>query len=70
MIFPINESDLAPWFLSSELFIHPGAIGLSLLHSFGYGLTVITHDNKMLHNPEYAIFEPELTGRNFHKSDI
>jgi glycosyltransferase involved in cell wall biosynthesis len=65
-----NETDLAPWFLSSQLFVHPAAVGLSLLHAFGYGLPVVTHGNKSLHNPEYAAFENERTGMNFIENDI
>lgn len=65
-----NETDLAPWFLSSELFIHPAAVGLSLLHAFGYGLPVVTHGNKFIHNPEYAAFENNYTGLNFIENDI
>ena len=65
-----NEDELAPWFLSSELLIHPASIGLTLMHSYGYGLPVVTHGKAELHNPEYAAFEPELTGRNFIIGDI
>ena len=65
-----NEEELAPWFLSSEIFVHPAAIGLSIIHSFGYGLPVVTHGNSKLHGPEYAAFEPEFTGRNFREGDI
>ena len=65
-----NETELAPWFLSSDIFVHPAAIGLSLLHSFGYGLPVVTNSNAHLHNPEYAAFEEGLTGRNFIENDI
>lgn len=64
-----SETDLSPWFLSSELFIHPAAIGLSILHSFGYGLPVVTNGNKHLHNPEYAAFENGLTGANYIEND-
>lgn len=64
------ENELAPWFLCSEVLIHPAAIGLTLMHSFGYGLPVITHGIANLHNPEYAAFEPEKTGRNFKIGDI
>lgn len=60
-----EENELAPWFLSSKVFIHPAAIGLSLLHSFGYGLPVVTHGKAEFHGPEYAAFEPNITGRNF-----
>jgi glycosyltransferase involved in cell wall biosynthesis len=65
-----EEKEIAPWFLSSEILIHPAAIGLTLLHSFGYGLPVITHGKGELHNPEYAAFEPELTGRNFQIGNV
>lgn len=65
-----QENELAPWFLLSEILIHPGAIGLTLLHSFGYGLPVVVHGETKLHGPEYAAFEPERTGRNFHIGDI
>lgn len=64
------EEELAPWFLSSEIFVHPAAIGLSILHAFGYGLPVVTHGNSAHHNPEYAAFEPEFTGRNFGENDV
>ncbi len=64
------ESELTPWFLSSELFIHPAAVGLSLLHAFGYGLPLITNGNKHLHNPEYAAFEDGLTGFNYIENNV
>lgn len=64
-----DENDLAPWFLSSQLFVHPAAIGLSLLHAFGYGLPVITHGNRSLQNPEYAAFEHGKTGMNYIEND-
>jgi glycosyltransferase involved in cell wall biosynthesis len=49
-----EEHDLAPWFLSAELLIHPAAIGLSLLHAYGYGLPVVTHSNSATHMPEFS----------------
>lgn len=65
-----NEEYLAPWFLSSEILVHPAAIGLGLLHAFGYGLPAVVHGSSNLHGPEFAAFEPELTGLNFRKDDI
>jgi glycosyltransferase involved in cell wall biosynthesis len=65
-----NENELAPWFLSSKILIHPAAIGLSILHAFGYGLPVITHGNWTHHGPEYAAFKLGLTGRNFVEDDV
>jgi len=64
-----EEEKLAPYFLSSLLFIHPAAIGLSILHAFGYGIPVIVHDQINLHGPEYAAFQNDLTGKNFKFND-
>lgn len=65
-----GEKGLTPWFLSSELFIHPAAVGLSLLYAFGYGLPLITNGNRYLHNPEYAAFEDGLTGMNYIENNV
>ncbi len=56
-----DEQELAPWFLSSELFVYPANIGLSLLHAFGYGLPVITSSRIEAQNPEIVALEE---GRN------
>ena len=65
-----DEEKLAPYFLSSQLFIHPAAIGLSMMHAFGYGLPVIIHGQAHLHGPEYGAFTDGLTGKNFIYGDI
>jgi len=64
-----EESELAPWFLSARLLVHPAAIGLTLLHAFGYGLPVVTHSVAERHGPEFGAFEEELTGRTFREGD-
>lgn len=64
-----GEDELAPWFLSSRLMVHPGAIGLSLLHAFGYGLPVVTHNDASLHMPEFAAFAHEKNGLMFQRGD-
>jgi glycosyltransferase involved in cell wall biosynthesis len=64
-----DEHELAPWFLSAHLLVHPGAIGLTLLHAFGYGLPVVTHGSAERHGPEFGAFEENLTGRTFHEND-
>ena len=64
-----DELQLAPWFLSAQVFVHPAAIGLSLLHAFGYGLPVVTHGTPEHHGPEFGAFEEGLTGRTFDESD-
>lgn len=64
-----DERELAPWFLSSQLFVHPGAIGLSMLHAFGYGLPVVTHGTAARHGPEFGAFEENRAGRTFREDD-
>ena len=64
-----DERELAPWFLSADLFVHPGAIGLSLLHAFGYGVPVVTHGSADRHGPEFGAFEDNLAGRTFREDD-
>lgn len=53
-----EEASLAPWFLAADAFVYPTAIGLSLLHAFGYGLPVVTDDASAGHNPEIIAFDP------------
>jgi glycosyltransferase involved in cell wall biosynthesis len=64
-----NEFELAPWFLSSLLFVYPGSIGLSLLHAFAYHLPVITHDLDRLHGPEFAALKNDVNGLVFKHGD-
>jgi glycosyltransferase involved in cell wall biosynthesis len=64
-----NEADLAPWFLSAQVLVHPGAIGLSLLHAFGYGLPVVTNSHASGHGPEFGAFEEGRSGRTFRQDD-
>jgi glycosyltransferase involved in cell wall biosynthesis len=57
-----EEAELAPWFLTASALVYPGSIGLSLLHAFGYGLPVITHDRLRQQNPEIAALIPGVNG--------
>jgi glycosyltransferase involved in cell wall biosynthesis len=64
-----EEERLAPWFLCAQCFVYPGSIGLSLIQALGYGLPVITHDNRREHNPEIAALEEGVTGLMFPRGD-
>ena len=64
-----GQDKLAPWFLSSDLFVYPGRIGLSLIHAFAYGLPVILNDNHSNHGPEYVVFRPGENGICFREND-
>ncbi len=65
-----NEEDLAPWFITARFLLHPHSIGLSLLHAFGYGLPVITHDNKKIQGPEYYLFKNGVTGLSYNYNNF
>lgn len=64
-----DENGLAPWFMTASCFVYPGAIGLSLIHAFGYGLPVITHDNRRQHNPEISALRHGENGLTFRRGD-
>lgn len=59
------EEDLSPWFLTAHFLVHPGAIGLSLLHAFAYCLPVVTHSNARHHGPEFSAFRSGETGLTY-----
>ncbi len=64
-----DEQDLAPWFLSADVFCYPANIGLSLLHAFGYGLPVVTSRNTEKHNPEIEALEDGVNGLLYEDGD-
>jgi glycosyltransferase involved in cell wall biosynthesis len=65
-----DEESLAPWFLSACCLVYPGAIGLTLLHAFAYGLPVVTHSSRLLHNPEIAALIDNENGLLFARGDV
>jgi len=64
-----DESELAPWFLSAIALLHPAAIGLSLLHAYGYGLPVLTHNNLDRQMPEIAALTENNAALCFREND-
>ena len=65
-----NEEELAPWFLSADVFCYPENIGLSILHSFWYGLPLVTSAQRECHNPEIVAFESGSNGLAYEHGDI
>jgi glycosyltransferase involved in cell wall biosynthesis len=65
-----DEARLAPWFMSADCVVHAGCIGLSLLHAFGYGVPVITHDNSHDHAPEIAAMRHGGNGLLYREGDV
>ena len=58
-----------PWFMVSTCFVYPGAVGLSLLEAFCYGLPVITHKNLANQMPEIAALEHGVNGLMFEEGN-
>jgi glycosyltransferase involved in cell wall biosynthesis len=65
-----GEPELAPWFLSSDVFCYPANIGLSLLHAFGYGLPAVTSAQIESQNPEIEALRPEENGLLYAHGDV
>lgn len=65
-----DESRLAPLMLASDIFVYPGAIGLSIFHAFGYGLPVVTHNDEVDQMPEFASLRPGVNGEVFEPNDV
>jgi len=49
-----DEYKLCELYKSSDLFVYPGKVGLSLIHAFSHGLPAVLHDNAEEQMPEYA----------------
>lgn len=64
-----EEPRVAPWMLSATVLCYPTNIGLSLLHAFGYGLPVITSDDRRSHNPEIEALVPGINGIEYRAGD-
>jgi glycosyltransferase involved in cell wall biosynthesis len=56
------EDAIAPWALSAALLVHPGAIGLTVFHAFGFGLPIVTSDDRLAHGPEIDAITPGVNG--------
>jgi len=72
-LFPgaiFDESELAPWMLCASAFAYPVAIGLSILHAFGYGVPVVTSDDFASHNPEIEALRPGANGLLYRENDV
>lgn len=64
-----GEQEIAPYFLSAQIFCYPRNIGLSLLHAFGYGIPLVTTDSRESQNPEIDAFEPGINGLTYRDQD-
>ena len=65
-----DEPTLARLFLSANVTVSPGNVGLTCMHSLGYGVPVITHDNAAEQGPEWEAITPGVTGALFSQNGV
>lgn len=64
----IQENKIAPYFKLAEISVMPGKTGLSVNHSFAYGVPYITTDSD-IHAPEIILLKEGVNGECFVKDD-
>lgn len=64
-----SEDQLAPYFVSADVFCYPANIGLSLIHALGYGLPIVTSSKVEAQNPEIEAFRPGVNGLHYDDGD-
>lgn len=61
-----HEEYLARWFLVSKIFVVPSCIGLSIYHSFAYGIPVITDNDIKKQSSEFEILKENYNGLTYN----
>ena len=57
--------DIYKFLLAADLLVIPGAVGLSIVHAFSYGIPIITSDNIKIHGPEIDLLNIGQNGDVF-----
>ena len=65
-----EEKDLGPMIAAADVFVCPGAVGLSCMHSLAYGTPVITHDDWAEQLPEAEAIVPGKTGALYRRGSV
>jgi glycosyltransferase involved in cell wall biosynthesis len=65
-----DEPRLAALFACACVLVSPGEVGLTCMHSLGYGVPVITHGDPSRQMPEWEAIVPGLTGDLFEPDDV
>ena len=65
-----EESRLARWFLSADIFTIPTCIGLSAHHAFSYGVPIVTDDSLIDQASEFEVIAHGLNGLTYRAGDI
>ena len=65
-----DENKLSELIMAANVTVAPGQIGLTAIHSLGYGTPVITHDDPNDQGPEWEAIAPGETGEVFKPGDV
>jgi glycosyltransferase involved in cell wall biosynthesis len=65
-----DEATLARYFASANVTVSPGNVGLTCMHSMGYGVPVITHGDAEQQMPEFEAIVPGITGALVRKDCV
>jgi glycosyltransferase involved in cell wall biosynthesis len=64
-----DEALLSRFFMTSDLLVMPGRIGLSAMHSLAFGTPVVVHDNPNDQGPEWESIIPGYNGAHYSHGD-
>ena len=65
-----DESRLGPMIMACHVTVSPGKTGLTAVHSIGYGVPVVSHDDPDDQGPEWEAILPGRTGSLFRRGDV
>jgi glycosyltransferase involved in cell wall biosynthesis len=65
-----DEDRLAEYFACAAVTVSPGDVGLTCMHSLGYGVPVITHSDPRDQMPEWEAILPGSNGDLFEKDNV
>lgn len=65
-----EEKKIAEFLYNADVCVSPGNIGLTALHSLGYGTPSITHNNFSNQMPEFEAIQAGKTGDFFQENDV
>lgn len=64
-----DENEISSLLTDCQVFVYPGAVGLSIIHAFAIGLPAIVHNKRLEHMPEIGAFKDGTNGLSFEKDD-
>lgn len=65
-----DEPGLARYFACATVTASPGDVGLTCMHSLGYGVPVVTHSDPGQQMPEFEAIIPGVTGDLFEPGNV